>query len=356
MSKTVVPALAPLPPNVWVRRPQRRLPFPLDEPRCRLFSRARHGLYRALSELASPGGEILAPAFHHGSEIEAFEQAGLVCRFYEATATLSPDEAELEALLTPQTRALHLVHYLGFPQDALRWRRWCDERGLLLVEDAAQAWLATAGGRPVGSDGDVAVWCLYKTFGLADGAALLTRQPTNGTVPAGAAGVFWAGMEHALWLSTRTRPVAWLSDRRAPRMGTIEYTMGLGRPIQPSGATLAMLPRIVDPHVAEIRRANFLRYLELLPGRVAAPFADPPAGASPFVFPAVFKDKPKALERLRFSRIRALNLWTVPHPSLPAARFPAAMELRHTVVGLPVHQELRRGDVERVAAAASLLV
>jgi dTDP-4-amino-4,6-dideoxygalactose transaminase len=69
------------------------------------------------------------------------------------------------------------------------------------------------------------------------------------------------------------------------------------------------------------------------------------------MFPAVFQDKPKALERLRRRRVRALNFWTVPHPSLPIERFPKAMELRRTVVGLPVHQELRNGDVERVAVA-----
>jgi perosamine synthetase len=188
---TVIPALAPLPPSVWLRRPADRLPFALSEHGCRLFERARHALYRALTELVEPGGEILAPAFHHGSEIEAFQRAGLTCRFYEATSTLEPDEDELESLLTEQTCALHLVHYLGFPQGAARWRRWCDERGLLLVEDAAQAWLSTADGEPVGRKGDVAVWCLYKTFGLPDGAALLARQPTNGAL--GGAGVASSG-------------------------------------------------------------------------------------------------------------------------------------------------------------------
>jgi dTDP-4-amino-4,6-dideoxygalactose transaminase len=356
MSGTVIPALAPLPPTVWMRRVADELPFPLAEPGCRLFSRARHGLYRALSELVEPGSEILVPAFHHGSEIEAFGRAGHVCRFYEATDDLAPDEAELESLLTPRTRALHLTHYLGFPQDAARWRRWCDERGLLLVEDAAQAWLSTADGRPVGSVGDIAVYCLYKTFGLPDGAALLTRQLTNGALPRGYKGVLWIGLEHALWLATRTRTAAWLSDRRAPRLGTIEYTMGLGDPKLPSGATLAALPRIVDPRAAEQRREHYRRYLELLPGLVVPAFAVLPDGASPFMFPAVFQDKPKALERLRWRRVRALNFWTASHPSVPAGQFPKAMELRRTVVGLPVHQELRPGDVERVAEAVSLAV
>jgi perosamine synthetase len=348
---TVIPALAPLPPSVWLRRPADRLPFPLSEPGCRLFERARHALYRALTELVEPGGEILAPAFHHGSEIEAFERAGLAPRFYEATGTLAPDDDELESLLTERTCALHLVHYLGFPQDAARWRRWCDERGLLLVEDAAQAWLSTDGGEPVGRAGDVAVWCLYKTFGLPDGAALLARQPTNGALARGRRRLFGLALEHGLWLATRTRPFAWISDHRTPRMGTIDYTMGLGDPKDASAVTIAVLPRIADAGAAERRREHYRRYLELLPDLVAGPFAELPEGASPFMFPAAFQDKPKALERLRWARVRALNFWSAPHPSLPTERFPRTMELRRTVVGLPVHQELRARDVDRVAQA-----
>lgn len=352
MNNHVIPALAPLSPAVWLRRPgDRELPYPLSEPGCRLFSRARNALHRALGELLEPGAGILAPAFHHGSEIEAFQQAGLAVSFYEGTVALEPDEAELESLLTPDTRALHLIHYLGFGRDAARWRRWCDDRGLLLVEDAAQAWLSTEDGRPVGSLGDVAVFCLYKTFGLPDGAALVTRQPTNGAIPLGPRGGLWMGMEHALWLATRTRTVAWLSDYRAPRMGTIEYTVRLGDSRGPTASTLAALPRITDPGAAEIRRGHYRRYLELLPDVVLPAFAELPDGTSPFMFPAVFQDKPKALDRLRRSRVRALNFWTAPHPSLPVDRFHRAMELRRTVIGLPVHQELRKGDIERVAAA-----
>src|SRR4029453_17635441 len=95
MSKTVVPALAPLPLSVWLRPRATHMPYPLDQPGCRLFSRARHGLHRALSELVEQGHEILPPAFHHGSEIEAFVQSGLTCRFYEGDERLAPDQDEL---------------------------------------------------------------------------------------------------------------------------------------------------------------------------------------------------------------------------------------------------------------------
>jgi hypothetical protein len=54
-------------------------------------------------------------------------------------------------LLGPRARALNLIHSLGFPQDAARWRRFCDDRGLLLFEDATRGWLSSDCGRPLGS-------------------------------------------------------------------------------------------------------------------------------------------------------------------------------------------------------------
>jgi dTDP-4-amino-4,6-dideoxygalactose transaminase len=65
---------------------------------------------------------VLVPAYHHGSEIEALLQAGLRIRYYEVDRALEPDAAALESLLGPDVRALYLIHYLGFPQDAPRWR------------------------------------------------------------------------------------------------------------------------------------------------------------------------------------------------------------------------------------------
>src|SRR4028118_203378 len=142
----------PLPFAPYVRRPSTKLPFPFDDPRCRIFSRSRHGLFTGLRSLGlGTGDEVLVPAYHHGAEVEALIQAGIVCRFYDAGLHLEPDERELDALLGPRVRALYLTHVMGFPQDAAYWRSWCDKRELLLIEDAAQAWLSSRDGKSVGS-------------------------------------------------------------------------------------------------------------------------------------------------------------------------------------------------------------
>src|SRR2546427_1020662 len=210
----IITALAPLPPSIWMDRPSPRLPFPLDEPGCRLFGRARHGLWQALRSAAvRADDEVLVPAYHHGSEIEVLVRAGMRCRFYDATDNLEPDEDELRRLLGPRTRALHLTHFLGFPQNARRWRTWCDEHGLLLIEDAAQAWLAEYQGRPVGTDGDIVIFCLYKTFGLPDGAALLSRNLIPAPVARRRLAAADLGLEHAVWLTSRSPLLSGLAQR-----------------------------------------------------------------------------------------------------------------------------------------------
>jgi len=349
----IVTAMAPLPLSIWIRDASRPLPFPLREPGCRLFARARHGLWHGLMAASlKPGDEVLVPAYHHGSEIEALVRAGARCRFYEANETLEPDEAELGRLLERRTRALHLTHFLGFPQDAARWRAWCDERGLLLIEDAAQAWLAERDGRPVGSDGDLAIYCLYKTFGLPDGAALLSRLPltTRGARRRLAAGSL--GLEHAAWLLARSSLLSQIA-KRVPREQRYSAArdFALGEPAStPSTATLLALPRVACAEAAAQRRYNYGQLLRVMSALVPSAFRRIPAGASPFVLPIATIEKPEMLRRLRARGIRPLDFWSIPHPALPVDEFPGAAALRASIIGLPVHQELRSSDLQLIVA------
>ena len=343
-----------LPPAVYLRRPGQRLPFPFDEPGCRLFSRARHGFWRALTSIGlRPGDEVLAPAYHHGSEIEALQRAGARTAFYEATKTLEPDERELDGLLGARVRALHLTHYLGFPQDAPRWRRWCDERGLLLIEDAAQAWLSSIEGSPVGSFGDVAFFSLYKTVGLADGAAVVARP----SLPAGGGVRGIGGRElgrlHRAWLAQFLPRAAELRLARGPDAPyDPDADFALGDPGDACARTTPMLLRRARARRAlERRRANYRVLLEALQERVPAPFDRLPAGACPLYLPIEVDDKQEAIARLARRQVRGLNLWLVPHPSLPLGDFPGAARRRARTLGLGVHQGLGAPQLERIVDA-----
>jgi CelD/BcsL family acetyltransferase involved in cellulose biosynthesis len=358
----------PLPPSVYVRRPRESLPFPLEEESCEIFVNARHGLLHGARALGlERGDEVLMPAYHHGTEVEALIAAGVVCRFYDATESLEPDEAVLDGLLTERTRALYVIHYYGFPQDCARWRAWCDDRGLLLLEDAAQAWLATSGGVPVGTAGDLAIFCLYKSVGIPDGGAVVSRVPVRAAETGGRKGVAPAANLHAAWLAARSRTAAEVRHAlpgapRRPASTSVavetdaaraEHIFGLvddGAPA--SSVSRFLVRRLADPRVALRRRANFELLLAGLDGRVPDAFAHVPDGASPLVFPFETDDVEGTVERFWRAGVEAAPFWTALHPALPIDDFPNALAWRRRFVALPVHQELRAGDIERIAAAA----
>jgi perosamine synthetase len=345
--------LPPLPVMIHVAE-QQPSPFPLGLPGCRLYERARHGLWHGVAAAGLVRGDVvLAPAFHHGSEIEAFERAGLQCRFYEVAEDFGPDPAALDGLLDPKVRALHLVHYLGFPQPVARWRRWCDERNLLLIEDAAQAWLAGDDGVPLGSSGDLSVFCLYKTYGVPDGAALFARVPPAPLGASSRKGISAMGRRHASWFLQRSSSLSWLRER-FERPPVFDHTedIALGEPnVGASMATLQLVPRLTSAPAAR-RRANYGWLLSRLSEVVPQPFRAVPAGASPFVFPVETADKDGLAARLRQRRIDALSFWTYPHPSLGPG-YPLTETARQRWLGLPVHQELRQADLEHIADSVS---
>ncbi len=339
--------------------PRRRPPpFPLREPGSILSSRGRHSLYLGLKALGiGAGDELLVPAYHHGSEVEAVLATGADCRFYGGRPDLAPDPDQLEALLGPRVRGLHLTHFIGFGQDSERWRQWCSERGLLLIEDAAQSWLASGPEGPLGSLGDLAIFCLYKSVGVPDGAALVCRAALQVEQNPSASGLVGATKPAILWAAQRRLVPARIALRRPPPDAAnfdVAAEFSLGDAIsRPSLATLRLLPHFDYERARSRRRRNYLRLLEALGERVPKPFAQLPPGASPFLFPVQVEDKAGCLAHLRAARVKGVDFWAVPHPALDADRFPDLVERRATTVGLPAHQELSVADVDQIARAGA---
>jgi dTDP-4-amino-4,6-dideoxygalactose transaminase len=343
----------PLPPHVYLRSPAPRLPFPFEEPGCRLFRKARHALHHGVRALGlGDGDEVLMPAWHHGSEVEALLRAGITPRFYEGGPGLEPDADELEGLLGPHVRALYLIHYLGFAQDSPGWLAWCRARGLLLLEDAAQGWLGSIGERPLGSVGDLAVFCPYKTVALPDIGVLVSSRPPDPRFAGRASGLYKLSRRHAAWLISRSALAAAVGVRLEGGRVPPEEEVALGEvDAPPFQVTGVLLPRLLGADPLRRRRANYRVLLSELAERVLEPFARLPEGASPFAFPVEADDKAPLLARLKKHGISPLDFWAFPHPALPAERFPLAARLRTRIVGLPVHQELRPHDLERIVTA-----
>ena len=339
--------------------PKKQLPFPLAEENCRLYALGRHALWNGVRTLGlEPGQAVLVPSLHHGSEVEALRRANLECVFYPLNDSWEPDLERLEELLDERVRALHLIHYLGFPQDLDMWRSWCDEKGILLIEDAAQSFQATSGGRPVGSVGDLAIFCLYKSYGLPDGAAAIVRQaPPDLPHSAGRAGVkpLKLLLRHGAWIGQYSRSMS-AAQRTVRRLGSTrqqtqddEKEFALGDPSSPpSAATSYLLPRVVSELGPERRRDHYAALTEILGGFVVPAFRRLPEGASPFALPISSPNPEFTVDRLRSRDVNCIRFWTFPHPAFPVGVFPQADAVRGSTVILPVHQELTRASIERI--------
>jgi len=297
-----------------------------------------------------PGDEILVPAYHCGAEVEALAAAGLTCRFFEATATLEPDEAELERSLGESVRALLLIHYFGFPQDGARWWSWCRARGLLLIEDCAHAALATRNGRPVGADGDLAIFSFRKTLPLPEGGAAV--GPRSLSAPGGPAAHPGALLKsHTRWAMTRA---ARLDRALAPRERQADGGFDLGDVRSASRATGFLLSRLATPDVAQRRRDAYSRILAASGGRAPGPFAELPMEACPLFFPLETRgDADTIAAGMREEGIDARPFWPRLHPLLDASSFPGAVAWHRRFLALPCHQDLDDADLDRIEKAVA---
>jgi dTDP-4-amino-4,6-dideoxygalactose transaminase len=354
MLKQWISVWPPLQPSIFFRRPRHTMPFPLDDPRCRLFRKARHGLWHAIhAHQFERGDEVLVPEYHHGSEVETLLAAGLKPRFYRCNERLEPDHADLERLHGGRIRALYLIHYLGFPQDAPGWGQWATDRRLVLVEDAAQAWLSDHNGRPTGSVGDIAIFCLYKTLGLSDGGAVVSSRPLTGPpgVPTRGFGSLATGLKRRL--RQRWDVMDAFGRSRYVSFDPEQDVFDLGDPLSaPSRAAGFVIRREGDLDIAARRRANYLTLLAHLRDLVAPSFAELPAGASPLQFPIEVREKSAFLERLASAGVEGADMWPRAHPAAEANQSEQARQLRTRLVGLPVHHLLGDSDLSRIADAA----
>src|ERR1044072_5580077 len=96
------------------------------------------------------------PSFSFVSTANAFVLRGATPVFVDVRRdTLNLDETLIEAALTERTRAIVPVHYSGVCCGMKAFAALARERGLTLIEDAAQGLGAAHGGRPLGSFGSL---------------------------------------------------------------------------------------------------------------------------------------------------------------------------------------------------------
>lgn len=165
----------------FTRRCQAFLEQLLGVPKVLLTTSCTHALeMSALLLDIRPGDEIIAPAFTFVSTVNAFVLRGARPVFADVRPdTLNIDEAGLERLITPRTRAIVVVHYAGVACEMNAILRLAAFHGVTVVEDNAHGLFGRYKGRPLGTFGDLAALSFHETKNVTcgEGGALILNDP-----------------------------------------------------------------------------------------------------------------------------------------------------------------------------------
>ena len=343
--------------------------FPFNAPGGTWAFSGRVALYHGLPSLGLPvHSTILVPNYHQGVEIDTLIAAGHRLRYYRLDEQLCIDLADLERRLDDAVSALYVTHYFGFAQPLEPIRSFCEAHRLKLIEDCALSLFSRDNGTWLGSVGDLALFSVYKTLPLPHGGFLVTKQP-HATVPLrrapwqstaaqtldllqqGLRAYGWGQLESRMrrtsrWIAQRVRgdqkrTVASGGARWDPRL--LEYGA--------SSWTVWLMGFMDREEVVARRRANFLRLAAHLRRYVPVPFRELRPGTCPLFLPVLVPDKIRCQRDLEALGVQSVNLWDASHPTCPPDLAEEVSGWRQHCLELPVHQELRPEDIDRVATA-----
>jgi dTDP-4-amino-4,6-dideoxygalactose transaminase len=217
------------------------------------------------------------------------------------------DIADVERRITPRTKAVLAVHFCGYPAPVVALRELCDEHGLILIEDAAQAVAASVAddGRRAGTVGHLGCFSLF----------------SKNQLPVGEGGMVVSGDEALaakvrLLRSHAMTSVTW--DRHRGYADTYDVLdVGFNFRLDEPRAALALsrMPRL-DGQI-EARRELARTYRRELAGLDGLDFVwDERAveAASHFAFPVLLPDR-QARDRFR-ERLQELGVQTTWYPAI----------------------------------------
>lgn len=127
-----------------------------------------------------PGDEVITVPFTFFATVAAIEYVGATPVLVDIhPATFNIDTRNIEAAITPRTRAIMAVHLYGQPADMSALLEIGRKHGVAIIEDAAQAHGAEDQGRRVGAIGDVGCFSFYPTKNLGapgEGGMVVTNN------------------------------------------------------------------------------------------------------------------------------------------------------------------------------------
>jgi perosamine synthetase len=116
------------------------------------------------------GDEVIVPSFTFAATANSIALTGAKPVFVDIDpVTYTVDPKLIERAITPRTKAIQVVHLYGLPAKMNEIVAIANRHNLLIVEDAAQAHLASIHGQSVGTFGNAAAFSFYPTKNMTSG-------------------------------------------------------------------------------------------------------------------------------------------------------------------------------------------
>lgn len=283
------------------------------------------------------GDEVITAANSFIASAGAIIAVGATPVFADVGPDLNLDPASVEGAITAKTKAIMAVHLTGRPADMKALGALADQRGIELIEDAAQAIGATYFDKPVGSLGRAAGFSLHplKNLHVMGDGGLVTTDDT------------------ALYQRIKQERNHGLVDR-----DTAE-SWGLNSRLDALHAEIALYKLAKLDGWNDRVRAIAARYRDGLSGLVETPDDQPGEHAVYHNFVVFADDRDALMAALAKKGVETKIHYPVLLPFQPCAAnlgyqpgdFPVAEKLTARMVSLPIFPELTNEEVDTVIAA-----
>ena len=135
-----------------------------------------------LSAGVGPGDEVITPALNNIGDFQAIGMSGARPVFVDICEDdLGINPNRIEEAITPQVKAIIVLHYMGIPSKIDEVFRIARKHNLRVIEDAAHGIGTRLDGKPIGSYGDLTVFSFdaIKTLTCIDGGAVVVPNVSD---------------------------------------------------------------------------------------------------------------------------------------------------------------------------------
>jgi dTDP-4-amino-4,6-dideoxygalactose transaminase len=296
------------------------------------------------------GDEVITPSLTFVATVNAIRYVGAVPVFCDIKGSedLTIDPDQIEALITPKTRAIVVMHYAGFPCAMDRIMAIAQAHNLKVLEDACHGPLSEFQGHKLGTIGDIGCFSFFsnKNISTGEGGMLVTNDPDY----------------FARGKLLRSHGMTSLSYERARGHSTSYDVVDLGYNYRMDDIRSAIAIVQLEKLQTDLEKRQLIRkmYEERLQSidRIVIPFCQPPEFVSNYIFPVVLKDSTAERRDLLRDQLHQAGIQTSVH--YPAAhRFSIYKpyqqgELPHTdyvtdnEITLPMYASLREDQIEYI--------